>query len=194
MLPTDRGAFAKLIARNLGAYAKAPTPDEIGMWFDQLERFTADDIGRALEAHANHPDDGKRAPRPIDVIRHLRSGSTGSGSCSAVDAVEGRCKYPGVFSEGTNGGGPWYCSWHAHNRSGPEAARFIAASHDVPVALAMAKRVERMNAQANDSPTVKRLREAMAARGARRGGNIGDLAHKAAGVERVPGEDDQEAA
>lgn len=192
MLHTERGAFAKLIARHLGAYAKSPTPDEIGMWFDQLERFVLDDIGRALEAHANHADDGKRAPRPIDVIRHLRSGSTGMETCSVSDAINGRCQYPGVFSEGTSGGGPWYCSWHAHNRSGPDAARFIAASHEVPPHVAMARRVERMNAQANESHAVRRIREAMAARGRSRSVNIGDLAHKAAGV-RQPGEDEEAA-
>ncbi len=193
MLPTDRGAFAKLIARHLGAYAKSPTPDEIGMWFDQLERFAIDDIGRALEAHSNHADDGKRAPRPIDVVRQLRSGSTGSESCAAVDPVHGRCQYPGVFSEGTNGGGPWYCSWHVRDRGTPEAAVFVRASHDVPYVEAMARRVARMNAQANESPTVKRLREAIAARGKRHGGNIGDLAHKGAGIERQPGEDEESA-
>lgn len=193
MLPTDRAAFAKLIARHLGAYAKSPTPDEIAMWFDQLERHALEDIGRALEAHCQHHDDGKRAPRPIDVIRALRSGSTGMETCSVADAINGRCQYPGVFSEGTSGGGPWYCSWHAHNRSGPDAAKFIAASHEIPPHVAMERRVERMNAQANDSHAVRRLREAMAARGRRSAGNIGDLAHKAAGVEREPG-DDQEAA
>lgn len=188
MLPTDRGAFAKLIARSLGAYAKSPTPDEIGMWFDQLERFTLDGIERALETHTQHADDGKRAPRPIDVIRALRSGSTGSEDCAYTDAASGRCQYPGVFSDGTNGGGPWYCSWHAHNRGGPDAARIAAVSHEVPIQTAMAKRVERMNAQANDSPAVQALR----ARLKERRGNIGALAASAAGI-RQPGEDEEAA-
>lgn len=190
MLPNERGQFAKLIARHLGAYAKSPTPDEIAMWFDQLERFTLEDIGRALEAHTNHADDGKRAPRPIDVIRSLRSGSSGSEKCAAADAMHGRCQYPGVFSEGTNGGGPWYCSWHAHDRSGPDAARFIAASHEIPIEVAMAKRIDRMNAQSNASPTVKALREKLKTR---RPGNVGSLAETAAGI-RDPGQDEQEAA
>lgn len=189
MLHTERGAFAKLIARQLGAYAKSPTPDEIGMWFDQLERFTLEDIGRALESHANQSDDGKRAPRPIDVIRALRSGASGSEACSVSDAINGRCQYPGVFSEGTSGGGPWYCSWHAHDRSGPDASRFIAASHDVPVRAAMAKRVERMNAQAHESPAVKSLRARLKAPR----GNIGQLAARASGM-RQPGEDEERAA
>ena len=183
MLPTERGAFAKLIARHLGAYAKSPTPDEIGMWFDQLDDFAIVDIGRALEAHVQHPDDGKRAPRPIDVIRSLRSGSTGSEACAAVDAVHGRCQYPGVFSEGTNGGGPWYCSWHVRERGTPEAAVFIRASQEIPYAEAMARRVARMNAQAHESPTVKSLRERLKSKAA---GNIGRLARK-------PGEDEEAA-
>lgn len=190
MLPTDRGAFAKLIARHLGAYAKSPTPDEIGMWFDQLERFTLDDIGRALESHEQHADDGKRAPRPIDVVRILRSGASGGDKC-AVTGANGRCQFPGVFSESTNGGGPWFCSWHMTDRHGPEAERYISASHEITHEEALAKRVTRLNAESNQSPTVKKLREAMAARARRPApGNIGDLAHAAAGVERQPGEDE----
>jgi hypothetical protein len=36
--------------------------------------FTLHDVERALAAHQMDPDDGKRAPRPIDVKRRLVSG------------------------------------------------------------------------------------------------------------------------
>lgn len=185
MLPTERGEFARIIAGHLGAYAKIPTAEEITLWFEQLKNFSVDDIGRALDAHQHADEDGKRAPRPIDVIRRLRAGASGGDSCS-VTWANGRCQFPGVFSESTNGGGPWFCSWHITDRSGPNSEAYIRASQDTPHSEALAKRVNRMNAEAADSPAVRAIRAKMAAR-VRPAGNLGEF------LPRHPGEDEEAA-
>ena len=38
------------------------------------------------------------------------------------------CRYPGAISEGTNGGGPWFCRIHARDRGSMIASQVLRAS------------------------------------------------------------------
>jgi hypothetical protein len=74
MLPTEQPGFFKLVTSALAAYVKQPTPAELEAWWGTCRVFTLKDVDRALAAHTMDSDDGKRAPRPIDVKRRLVSG------------------------------------------------------------------------------------------------------------------------
>lgn len=154
MIPTEQPRFFDLVNQALAAYVKAPTGGELEAWWATCRHFTFDDVDRVLKAHTEDPDDGKRAPRPIDVKRRLGAGTRSGMSCAAR-GPGGGCQYPGIFAESTSGSDVWWCPWHFHDRVGPEAARWIDVSHEVPYARALEKRAARMLDEAQTSPSVR---------------------------------------
>lgn len=54
-----------------------PTPKGLQFIFNVLSRYELSDIARALQAHALNPEDGRFAPKPADITRHV-VGDTGS--------------------------------------------------------------------------------------------------------------------
>lgn len=163
MLPTEQVRFAGMIQRALGAYGKFPDQRELEAWWLECRGLTVDALETALKSHRDDPDRGERAPRPVDITRRMKTGSRNAQSCAAMDTT-GQCQYPGIFSEGTAGEGPWYCYWHRQDRAGPEASKWIQISRDVPYETARAKRIERMNAQAERAPSVVATAHAIALR------------------------------
>ena len=163
MMAVEREKLAAVVSAALGAYSKAITPAEMEGWWGRCRDFSLADIERALKDHEDDPDDGKRAPRPVDVTRRLRAG-TRTGSGCAARGVAGACQYPGIFSDDTHGSSTWWCPWHVRERSGPEAERWLQVSHDVPYETAAAKRAERMRGEATRTPGVVETAHAIALR------------------------------
>lgn len=182
MLPTDRDALAKTITSALGMYDREANDATIDTWMATLKAFDLERVRSALRDHMEHAEDGKRAPRPVDIWRRLSHGGGKGSQCGAVAPDVGRCDYPGIFSEGTDGSGQWYCPWHREARTGPAAIEIIEQSRFTPYADAFAARVAKLNAGAIDSPAVLRVRAAMASR----------VRH--APAARQPGEDEELAA
>jgi hypothetical protein len=75
MLRTEQPQFMDLVRNTLAEYVKPATPTELESWWMTCKVFTLRDVQRALAAHVVDPDDGKRAPRPIDVKRRLMTGA-----------------------------------------------------------------------------------------------------------------------
>src|SRR5206468_3302073 len=75
MFPHEQPLFFALVQRTLGEYVKTPTTGELEAWWATCRRFSFADVGRALQGHSEDPDDGKRAPRPVDVRRRLMAGT-----------------------------------------------------------------------------------------------------------------------
>jgi hypothetical protein len=146
MLPTEQARFCQLVSHALTAYAKRPTEEEMEAWWRECKSLSLDALEAAFKSHREDPDRGERAPRPVDITRRMKAGSRDSARCAARDAT-GQCEYPGIFSEGTSGDGPWYCPWHRQDHMGPEASRWIQVSREVPYSLARDKRIERMAAE-----------------------------------------------
>lgn len=71
MMPDEQDRFFALVNRALADYVRQPSEDELEAWWVACRRFPFDDVVRALKAHENDPEEGKRAPRPIDVKRRL---------------------------------------------------------------------------------------------------------------------------
>ena len=125
MYSTDRDDLRTTLESALGMYDREVTEEAIDTWMASLKAFDLERVRAAIRAHMEAPDEGKRPPRPVDVWRRLTSGGGKGSQCSAVNVAHGRCQYPGVFSDATDGMGQWYCPWHREHRAGPEADRYI---------------------------------------------------------------------
>ena len=163
MITPEQPKFAEVVSEALAQYAKRPTAADIEDWWVTCKRFSLADVERGLREHSDHEEDGKRAPRPIDVKRRLQYGTRETSGCSAT-GVSGRCAYPGIFSESTGGGEQWWCPWHRSDRGGPEAERWIQVSLEVPYEKAMAKRSARMVEEAQRTRVVVNTSHAIALR------------------------------
>lgn len=147
MMTVERERFSAMVKAALADYMKVLTAADIDAWWGACKGFMLVDVERALREHSRG-EDGSRAPRPIDVKRYLGLTSTESGSRCSTSG----CQYPGVFSEGTNGGGPWWCPWHREERTGPISESFANASHEVPYEAAVAKRKDRLSRTLDGEP------------------------------------------
>lgn len=182
MHPTDREDLRASLVSALGMYDREITDDGLDTWMAALKAFDLQAVRTAIRAHMEAPDEGKRPPRPVDIWRRLSSGGGKGAQCAAVSVVHGRCEYPGLFSDATDGTGQWWCPWHRQHRTGPEADRYIEASRNVTYEVACSKRVERMGMEAANNDHVRRLRAQIESKKRR-----GDPA-------REPGDDEEIAA
>lgn len=164
MLPTEQARFFEIVQANLGAYTKTPTQPELESWWRECKGLSLDAFETAFKSHREDPDRGERAPRPVDITRRMKAGARNAQRCAAVDAVHGQCEYPGIFSEATNGEGQWFCPWHRVDRAGPEAARWIERSREIPYAVAKRKREERMICESIRAKPVVNLAHTIALR------------------------------
>lgn len=153
MLPTEQAKFFEAVQRTLNAYGKFPEQRELEAWWYECSRLSLDALEVALKSHRADPDRGERAPRPVDITRRMKTGARTASQCAAVDP-SGRCEYPGIFSDGTMGEGPWYCPWHRQDRVGPEASHWIDVSRNVPWERAREKHVARFAQEALRAPAV----------------------------------------
>lgn len=164
MSPIEQSAFFQVVTEGLALYAREPSEKELLAWWSACKQFAMADVRRALASHSDDADEGKRAPRPIDIVRKIESGSSSGGSQCAASDFTGRCQYPGIFSDGTSGEGPWFCPWHREERNGPDASRWIETSRKVPWEVARQKRIDRMNAEGTRTPGVVNTAHAIALR------------------------------
>lgn len=184
MQPTDRETLRATLVSALGMYDRAPDEASIETWSATLKAFSMDRIRAALKAHLEHPEDGKRPPRPVDIWRRLSAGAGRSSQCAAC-GLEGQCEWPGVFSDSS---GQWWCYAHRTHRSGPECDAAIRKSRTMSYPEILAERLAqaRIDADAATSPTVRRLRAQISER--RR------ILPTAPAPEREPGADEREVA
>lgn len=181
MQSIDREAFAQTLTSALAMYDREVTDQAIDTWMSTLKAHELGRVRQAIRDHMDHHEDGKRAPRPVDIWRRLNAGG-GRGVQCAASSSAGRCRYPGVFSDATDGTGQWWCPWHRENREGVKADEAIEASANTPFDEAQRHRIARLNAEACASPSVRRLREQMSRR-----------QHEVPAI-REPGQDDAEEA
>jgi hypothetical protein len=87
MNPGDKKAFALMLAGSWAMYGKDVTPAMLEMFWNALQAYQIDDLRRAFGLHATDPDQGQFAPKPADLIRHMR-GDTGSQAAVAWGKVE----------------------------------------------------------------------------------------------------------
>ena len=79
MLPTDKPAFAALIAKTWRFYDKTPSAETVADWFELLQDFPLDAIATAFKRHLTDSKAGPYLPKPGDIIRQLPTASTDDG-------------------------------------------------------------------------------------------------------------------
>ncbi len=75
MKPTDKPAFAQLLADALAFYRQDVSTFALSVWWQACEAFDLEQVAKALTAHALDPDRGQFAPKPADLVRVLRGTS-----------------------------------------------------------------------------------------------------------------------
>lgn len=79
MTPMQRPEFYELWMNACEPYGKnfVPSTNSLDFIFNALRGYELEEISAALNAHSMNPDDGRFAPKPADIVRHL-VGDTGS--------------------------------------------------------------------------------------------------------------------
>ena len=153
MLPTEQAQFFEIIGHALAAYGKYPEKRELEAWWRECRSLTLEALEAALKAHKADQDRGERAPKPADISRRMKAGDRDAQRCAATDP-NGQCAYPGIFSDGTQGEGSWYCPLHRSDRVGPEASRRIDYSQSMPWDEFRAKQIAKRLAESQRAPAV----------------------------------------
>lgn len=99
-----------------------------------------------------------------------------------------QCEFPGAFSNGTLGDGRWMCALHHEATGQQEGAAIVARSKRwalLPNRAEAWVEMRRSQVYAHESPTVKKLREQIAAH--RAGKPVGIVSSR---IFRQPGEDE----
>lgn len=153
MLPDEREGFMEVVTRALAAYGKHPNGEEFEAWWYECRGLSLEAVRAAFSAHKDDPDRGERAPRPVDLTRRMKTGQRDASRCAARDA-NAQCAYPGLFSDGTGGDGPWWCPLHRIERVGAEASKRIDYSQQVSWETFRAKQLAKRLVEATASPAV----------------------------------------
>lgn len=163
MFPTEQTRLFELVIARLAQYVKSPSPGELEAWWTTCRPFALHDVERALDSHEGDEKTNKHAPRPFDVKARLSVSSSDSARCACTSPV-GRCRYPGLFSEGTSGESTWYCPYHRMERTGPDAEKWIERSAEIPWEVARDRRNARLLADSQRAVSVVNLAHEMALR------------------------------
>jgi len=86
MQPTDKPAFAAIIAKTWRFYDKTPIAETVADWFDLLEGFALDAVATAFRRHLADPKAGQYLPKPADILRHLPGALCRDGRPDADEA------------------------------------------------------------------------------------------------------------
>ncbi len=71
MQSRDKGAFAALITDVLGFYRQDASEFALSVWWEACKGADMEQIRKALNAHAVHPEKGQFPPKPADIVREL---------------------------------------------------------------------------------------------------------------------------
>lgn len=72
MNATDKPAFGALLTDALAFYRQDVSKFALGVWWEACSRFSMEQVGKALTAHAMDPERGRFPPMPADMVRLLQ--------------------------------------------------------------------------------------------------------------------------
>lgn len=96
MQPSDREAFASMLADVMTYYQREASPFLLDVFWAGLKGHEFEDVRRAFSLHARDPDRGQYAPRLADITR-LLEGSTQTQGMRAWAKVEAAMKSVGAY-------------------------------------------------------------------------------------------------
>lgn len=76
MTPADRERFAQLITDALAFYRRDTSRFALDVWWQACQAFDFEQVSKALTAHAMDPEQGRFAPMPADIVKHLQGTRT----------------------------------------------------------------------------------------------------------------------
>lgn len=92
MQASERDDFAVLLTDALGYYGKDATDFTLDVWWAACQRFTLEQVGKALQAHAMDPDHGQFAPKVADIVRVLGGTRTDAAIVAWQKAYNAMCE------------------------------------------------------------------------------------------------------
>lgn len=96
MQPKDKKEFVDRVCALLTFYEKPVTDDILGIWWNALSNLTIEEVAAGFSAHVQHPDQGRFAPKPADIIA-LCNGKSDGNAVSAWAKVEKAIKSSGAY-------------------------------------------------------------------------------------------------
>jgi hypothetical protein len=91
MKASDREPFIDLISSVMAYYGKSASPFVLSVWWTACERYSLEQVEKALTRHASDPDAGRFAPKVADLIRVLEGTTTDKSAIAwgkALDAAQ----------------------------------------------------------------------------------------------------------
>lgn len=76
MQASDRPEVLKLVTDVLGFYRQNVSDFTLNVWWQAVQPFDLERVGKALTAHAMDPEHGQFAPKPADIVRILAGTAT----------------------------------------------------------------------------------------------------------------------
>lgn len=179
MHATEKPAFGQLITDALAFYRQDVSSFALGVWWAACERYSYEQVSKALTAHAMDPERGQFAPKPADLVRQLQ-GTHGDRSLVAWSKVYDAMQRVGAYrsvdfgDDATHqaisdmGGWPKICQ--GEEKELPFMQRRFCEAHRVysqrgainaPAALAgIHEQRNRLEGRAVDAPVVLGVRNA----------------------------------
>lgn len=71
MQPGDAQAFQSLMTQVLAFYRQDASEFALSVWWEACNNADLEQVRKALNAHAIHPEKGQFPPRPADIVREL---------------------------------------------------------------------------------------------------------------------------
>lgn len=97
MKPLEKNHFAKMLMAICELYGKKMSEALLSLYWSALERFSFDDIRRAITHHVNNPDVGQFMPKPADIVRYLE-GDSETHALQAWAKVESAIRKVGSYA------------------------------------------------------------------------------------------------
>ena len=91
MQAEDRKPFADLVADVMSVYGKPVSHFLLSMWWAACERYSLEQVRKALTSHIMDPERGHFAPKPADLVRVLDGSTTDRAALAwgkALDAAQ----------------------------------------------------------------------------------------------------------
>ena len=98
MKNTDKTAFYKLISEALGYWKQDASEFALNVWWSGCEKYSIEQVSKALSIHATDPEKGQFAPKIADVVRLLQGTKT-DRSLIAWGKVMGALQEVGAYQD-----------------------------------------------------------------------------------------------
>jgi hypothetical protein len=98
MTPNEQDEFSALVSAAMAYYGVTASPYVLSVWWAACERYTMEQVRKALTRHAMNPDTGRFAPKVADIVR-LLEGTTEDNAALAWGKALDAAQRVGAYSD-----------------------------------------------------------------------------------------------